>query len=93
MSKTDKQFIAIWEKDKDNTIKTVKEQNKKKQQMKGKYGSPTAIRLREKLAGENRYEEMKADSFKVFKNQYNACRSEYGKRSLFKNHYHDCFDP
>ena len=64
-----------------------------KQQMKGKYGSPTAIRLREKLAGENRYEEMKADSFKVFKNQYNECRSEYGKRSLFKNHHHDCFDP
>ena len=64
-----------------------------KEQFRRKYKNQTAIRLREKLTGENRYEEMKADSFKVFKNQYNACRSEYAKRSLFKNHYHDCFDP
>ena len=32
-----------------------------KQQMKGKYRSITAMHLREKLTGENRNEEMKAD--------------------------------
>ena len=46
----------------------------------------TAIRLREKLTGEDRSEEIKADCSKIFQNHYNACYSDFAKRSLEKNH-------
>ena len=57
--------------------------------MKGKYGSITAMRLREKLTGKNRNEEMKADCDNVLKNQYNACYSGFAKRKLRKKYQLD----
>ena len=57
-----------------------------KKEKKGKYGGQTAIQLREKLTGEDRSEEIKADCSKIFQNHYNACYSDFAKRSLVKNH-------
>ena len=57
--------------------------------MKGKYGSITAMRLREKLTGKNRNEEMKADCDNVLKNHYNACYSGFAKRALRKKYQLD----
>ena len=57
-----------------------------KKEKKGRYGGQTAIRLREKLTGEDRSKEMKADCLKIFQNHYNACYSDFAKRSLEKNH-------
>ena len=41
--------------------KDTERARQEKQQMRGKYRNPTAIRLREKLTGINRDEEIKAD--------------------------------
>ena len=57
-----------------------------KKEKKGKYGSQTAMRLREKLTGEDRSEEMKADCVNILQNHYNACYSDFAKKSLEKNH-------
>ena len=57
-----------------------------KKKKKGKHGSQTAIRLREKLTGEDRSEELKADCANILQNHYNACYSDFAKRSLKKNH-------
>ena len=62
----------------------MNDQDKKKKQAKGKYGSETAIRLREKITGEDRSEEMKADCANILQNHYNACYSDFAKRSLQK---------
>ena len=52
-----------------------------------KFGSPTAMRLKEKLTGQNREEEIKAVYANLFKNHYNACYSGFAKRALVRNHY------
>ena len=52
--------------------------------MEGKYGSQTAIRLREKLTGEDKTEEMKEDYDRLYNNHYNACYNECAKRTLRK---------
>ena len=53
--------------------KDTERARQEKQQMRGKYRSLTAIRLREKLIGINRDEEIKADYANLYKNHYNAC--------------------
>ena len=57
-----------------------------KKQVKGKYGSPTTIHLREKLTGEDKKEEIKEDYDRLHKNHYNACYNDFAKRTLEKNH-------
>ena len=56
-------------------------------QEKNREGSPTAMRLKEKLTGQNREEEIKAVYANLFKNHYNACYSGFAKRALVRNHY------
>ena len=65
--------------------KNFKRSRQEKQQTKGKYGSPTAIRLRKKLTGKDQTEEIKADAENIFKNHYNACYSKFAKSQLLRN--------
>ena len=58
-----------------------------KQQMRGKYRNPTAVRLREKLTGESMQTEMQNDFVNLYKNHYNACYSGFAKKILEKNHF------
>ena len=69
--------------------KDCQRSRQEKQQMKGKYGSITAMRLREKLTGKNRNEGMKADCDNVLKNPCNACYSGFAKRALRKKYQLD----
>ena len=57
-----------------------------KKQYAGKYKNPTAVRLREKLTGESMQTEMKKDYNNLYENHYNACYSDFAKRTLKKNH-------
>ena len=61
--------------------------------MKGKYRSQTAIPLREKLTGEDKTEEMKADYANVLQNHCNMHYSDFAMKSLEKNHLGRCFSP
>ena len=74
--------MIIWEEMKDIIAKTVKEQNKKKEQMRRKYRNPTAVRLRESMQTE-----MQNDFVNLYKNHYNACYSGFAKKILEKNHF------
>ena len=67
--------------------KDTERARQEKQQMRGKYRNPTAVRLREKLTGENRDREIRADFAHLYKNHYNACYSGFAKRALVKNSY------
>ena len=67
--------------------KDTERARQEKQQMRGKYRNPTAIRLRKKLTGINRDEEIKADYASLYKNHYNACYSGFAKRALVRNFY------
>ena len=51
------------------------------------FRSPTAIRLKEKLTGQSREEEIKAVYANLFKNHYIACYSGFAKRALVKHFY------
>ena len=85
--KIDRQYIIIWVDEKEDTTKTVNDQDKKKKLMKGKYGGgQTAILLREKLTREDKTEEIKEDYDRLYNNHYNACSNECAKRTLRKNH-------
>ena len=57
-----------------------------KKEKKGRYGGQTAIRLREKLTGEDKTEEIKEDYDRLYKNHYNACYNDFAKKTLEKNH-------
>ena len=62
--------------------KDTERARQEKQQMRGKYRNPTAVRLREKLTGKiNRDREIRADFA-----HYNACYSGFAKRALVKNY-------
>ena len=66
--------------------KDCERSRQEKKQINGKYGSLTAMRLRKKLTGEDRSEEMKADYNNILQNHYNACYSDFAKKTLKKNH-------
>ena len=65
--------------------KNCKRSRQEKQQTKGKYGSPTAIRFRKKLTGKHQTEEIKADAENIFKKNYNACYSKFAKSQLLRH--------
>ena len=66
--------------------KDCERSRQEKQQTKEKYGSQTAIKLRKNLTGVDQTEEIKSDCSKIFQNHYNACHSDFAKRSLVNNH-------
>ena len=58
-----------------------------KQQIKGKYKNPTAVRLKEKITGVNQDDEIKDDFINLYEKHYNACYNDGAKRALVKNSY------
>ena len=66
--------------------RTRQEKNKRK------HKNLTAVRLKEKITGEDVREEILNDYVKLFENHYNQCYSGFAKRTSVRNCYDTCLN-